>query len=741
MKYRISPLCLALLLPILLSADGVSVFNSLGSLTFSIEMPVYELSALEDGRTNIRMEGARIENIPGYPRLPVLVYTFALPPGTKAVDVRIDGNRQVIPGEYVIEAAKPQLPRSGSQEVFQALNSLYEENLELVYSGVLRLPTELGRIQSEGECREYSLVTVQLNPFYYDPLSNELSVVRSLTLRIDYEPVSAEHRAFIQTFLDKGTISGDVPASIYNKTQARDWYRPSQRLLATRGLIILTTEKFKSLTDSYVSWKKSTGFHVTVATVEEIQTESEGVDIQQKIRNWLREHVADYEYLLIIGHRWDVPWRILTLFNNNSAPSWVDYDECYPHPSDIYYAGLSEPDSASWNLDQDSYYGETLLKSGAKMPQDVADLDAELYVGRINSMSADRISDILARFRSFEESTDHAYKESSVVVGGILGYYSYVDKWDDSYYMEELLDRDILDRSTAITLYEKEGSNPSEFDCDLAFTQSNLVATLSSNDVGLFVESNHGSEESIIRTVWFDENEDSIPDWEEIENPAGLENSDAPELNIYHPNVAFLLSCLCGHPESPTCFAQALLNYGSVGVVACTRVAWGAEGDWGEPGDGGDYDLCYYFLDNYLHKPEEYDYVLGDALAQARSRYWSESMWMGDFCNVYGYNFFGDPSLRHFGHVSIEESPPEMLPMTLEIDENHTVSFGIPKAGQIELYAWDVAGRRVQKLCHGNMPQGHHVISWDTSGLPSGSYFVTLDASGNKKVVKTVVLR
>ncbi|MBD3286225.1 hypothetical protein GF359_06795 [candidate division WOR-3 bacterium] len=737
---RIRFIWLIILPSISLGADGVSVFNQGGSLTFNIEIPSSELSKSEDGTTRIRMEEASGENLPGYPRLPLLTCTFALPPGTRVKNVDVTGSRKVIPGEYAIEASRPQLPRSASQELARELNSIYEKNYERVYSGVEKLSTKLGLIQSAGHRREYSLVTVRFNPFLYDPATRRLSAAENLTLTIDYEPLGNEASGFIQDFLDKGTIHPDVPAEVYNKAQAREWYRPSRRLSPTRGMIIITTEDLVSLTGSYVSWREKTGFHVIVVTIQEIDAGTEGADIQEKVRNWLREHVANYQYLLIIGHHWDIPWRTLTLFNDNYAPSWMKYDDFYPHPSDLYYSGLSEPDSASWNLDADSYYGETLVMNGSKNPQDAADLEPELYVGRINSSSAEKVSDALQGFVAYDKSMDDAYKGGSVVVGGILGYYTYSDKWDDSYYMEAIMNNGIINRSKAITLYEKEGASPSEFDCDLPYTQSNLISALADNDVGLFIESSHGTEGSILRTVWIDENEDSIPDWGEIESVVGLEKSDAPQLNSSHPNAAVLLSCLCGHPETGTCLAQALLSNGSAGVLACTRVAWGAQDDWDAPGDGGDYDLCYYYLDNLYNESESYDYVIGDALADARSRYWSECSSIGDFCNAYGYNYYGDPALRLFGREGVEENHPRILPTALEIDENSTVRFSIPCSGIVRLVVWDAAGRRIQGLYRGNMTQGQHSISWDTSQLPAGSYFVTLVTQGRTLVAKAVLL-
>ncbi|MEA3311671.1 MAG: C25 family cysteine peptidase [candidate division WOR-3 bacterium] len=727
------------------AAEEIPLCSQEGTLIFNLEMPSFEFVTLENGETRIIMEGASYRQVPGYPRLPKLTYTFALPPAGEAVEVEVRGARFPLEGTYLIEASPPQLPRSASVDVTEKLYSLYEENRARVYSGAEKLSDELGKINAKGERREYSLVNVALYPFYYDPLSGRLSVASDVTLRIHYAPASEEHAEFVKAFMEKGTLYEDVPECIYNKGQAREWYRPQERLLANPGMIILTTEALKPYVNRYVYWRESTGFQVTVVTLEEILSSSvEGVDTRQKIRNWLRENVADFNYLFIIGHHFSLPMRTLTLFNDNTPPSWMDDPAYYPHPSDIYYGDLSKPDSSSWDLDGDGYYGEVLTTSGSSLyPQDSPDLEMELKVGRLNCLSTKEIPETLERTWLFEASKDLTYKKSSVLVGGILGYYSADDKWDDSYYMEQLMDRGVVERSSAVTLYEKEGDNPSGYDCDLPFTQSNLVSTLSGNNAGVFMESNHGEWDRFFRCVWYDYNEDDDPEYSELEWPDGLTRDDATNLNSSHPNVAFLMSCLCGKPEASTCLAQALLNHGSVGVVANVRVAWGA--DWVAPGDGGDYDLFYYTLHAYLKKETLHDYVIGDAFCSARSAYWSEADGIGDFCNAYGYRLYGDPALRHMGREgaippAVAESPPASRPTTLSVDAGYRVSFSLPRASEVQIDIWDVAGRKVETLFNGHADAGTQTIVWDTQDLPAGAYFITLKAQDGTYTTKAVVI-
>jgi hypothetical protein len=730
---------LSLALPVSMAAtEEITLCSQEGNLYFNLALPPFELEDLENGETRIRMDGAAYSGRPGYPRLPMFSYTFALPPGSEVKDVEVTGSRYMITGEHLIEANLPPLPMSGSKDIADMLYSLYEENRARVYSGEEILSPKLGKLHSASERREYSLATVSVYPFYHDPVSGKLSVASNVTIRIGYAPVDPKHACFISRFMDAGTIYKDVPEQVYNKDQARAWYRPQARLLDTPGMIILSTEEFEPYTEDYVSWRESTGFNVMVVTKEEILESAEGVDDPQRIRNWLREHAADYHYLFIIGHYWHIPMRILSTF---SADPFQDYNY-YPHPSDIYYADLSKPDAESWDIDGDGLYGEVEEYYGGDSTVDEPDLEAELHVGRINTLKMDNVDKILERTWLFEASKDITYKKSSVMAGGILWYWSNNDKMDGAYIMEYLLDEKVLNRSLTTTLYEKEGDNPSSYDCDLPFTNDNLVSALANNNVGVFVEFNHGSLARFARCVWYDDNGDNNPQDGELDWPPGLFSSDAPDLNQSYPNVAFLMSCLNGKPEPNPCLAQALLNHGSVGVIAHTRVSWSSF--WQDPGDSGMEDLFYYDLEAYLKDENTHDYVIGDAISASRVKCYNEAPWEFNCLNIYGHVLYGDPALRHMGREGIipgvEEIIPRNTPAALGIDADYNIRFSLPAAGKVQLEVWDVAGRRVETLLDGNANAGAQTIKWNTAELPCGSYFVTLRTGNITRSAKAVVI-
>jgi outer membrane protein assembly factor BamB len=73
------------------------------------------------------------------------------------------------------------------------------------------------------------------------------------------------------------------------------------------------------------------------------------------------------------------------------------------------------------------------------------------------------------------------------------------------------------------------------------------------------------------------------------------------------------------------------------------------------------------------------------------------------------------------------------------------ITFGLPEPTHVTLSVFDAAGRRVKTLVNEAMPGGIHSVSWngrDNSGVrvPSGVYFIMMNAPGIEKAAKMVMV-
>lgn len=67
------------------------------------------------------------------------------------------------------------------------------------------------------------------------------------------------------------------------------------------------------------------------------------------------------------------------------------------------------------------------------------------------------------------------------------------------------------------------------------------------------------------------------------------------------------------------------------------------------------------------------------------------------------------------------------------------ISFSLPEQGFVTLKVFNSLGQQVAILVNSELETGSHMISFDASNLPSGTYFYTLQAS-EKILSKKMIL-
>jgi photosystem II stability/assembly factor-like uncharacterized protein len=70
-----------------------------------------------------------------------------------------------------------------------------------------------------------------------------------------------------------------------------------------------------------------------------------------------------------------------------------------------------------------------------------------------------------------------------------------------------------------------------------------------------------------------------------------------------------------------------------------------------------------------------------------------------------------------------------------------TLAFDVPMMGRLRIAVYDVLGREVRVLADKVFAQGAHRIQFDGSALPSGAYFVRLDAGAISRTQKILLLK
>jgi len=92
------------------------------------------------------------------------------------------------------------------------------------------------------------------------------------------------------------------------------------------------------------------------------------------------------------------------------------------------------------------------------------------------------------------------------------------------------------------------------------------------------------------------------------------------------------------------------------------------------------------------------------------------------------------------------------VPGAVSLDQNYpnpfnpdrvgtTISYTLPRFSDATLTVYDMLGRRVSVLASGTQPAGSYQVSFDATGLPSGTYFYRLEAGDYVVAKRMVVVR
>jgi len=678
----------------------------------------------------LRTENATYLNIPGAPNIPSRRVTICVPPGAMVESVSFSGSHQVI-GKVNIPPTQPALPFADDGSIVD-LYALYEQQKEKYYTSDARYPSDYGTVFSKGGLRKYTLLTVVCNHFAYNPVSHELYYAPTINVRIHYHmPARESKRAqFWNSLINDITYDEVAEDIIFNWDNTQHWYHTDTPQRAN-GYYIIIPASLANTVDTLVAYHQSRGCDVHVVTKEYIETNITGDDLPQKIRNYLRENLADIEYVLLVGFSTDVPWRSMVPFNNDPNSPW-NHPDYSPIPSDLYYAELTDHDTLGWNSDRDSYYGEVYDENFNPVGEDSPDFHADVHLGRIPYSSPAIIEHICEKLVRFDTNTDQSYKTASLLAGALYYYanedYSGMSRNDGAEYLEQLMNDGVLDRARAVYLYEKGGLAPCSYTCTDSLTHDNMVSHWQQK--GIMYECHHGNNVGFARKLWAWDDGDGTPESFEMQWPFTLTTSDVNQLDDDYPATTILRSCLCGNPDVAGLGSQ-LLNRGSSAVISSSRVCWMTSAD-----PGG---IPYHFFERLLVDTLNTDAIIGDAYDCARNDF----MTIGNFwLPAYHYNLFGDPAIRQLGRTTgTAEREQEKSGATLTVFPNPTrgpvtIQVQNPHDRIVDLTIYDTSGRCVEDM---NITTAK-TNTFDLT-LPAGVYFLAIEDGAESQIQKLVITK
>ncbi|MCD4650771.1 MAG: T9SS type A sorting domain-containing protein [Candidatus Cloacimonetes bacterium] len=318
----------------------------------------------------------------GYPELPTFGTLIAVP-ATGSFTIEVINQQKTVHSNYNV------YPSQGMQD--ESKKHSFQLNKDF-YNGLSKHQSklELANLGEPAIMREFRVVNVLVNPFEFDPVSDELTINHTITIRVNHNNTPGINE--LTTSLPASrSFEKLYEGTILNYRDMRDDMRVEYQ---PRSLVILYP--FGAGVDTEVqtlaTWKRQKGFEVTLVDTD--VTGSTNTDIITWLQNAYNTWQIPPEYLIIIG---DAEGAI-------AIPAGQGYGD----------------------------HGYTTLDGGDILP--------ELVVGRLSVSTPTELLTILAKISLYEinqNTTDTNQYTHSLLVGDShpLGVATYID----NEYLSELI--------------------------------------------------------------------------------------------------------------------------------------------------------------------------------------------------------------------------------------------------------------------------------------------------------------
>jgi hypothetical protein len=316
----------------------------------------------------ISIDGCTYIDEVGNPQLPVKIVSYVLPYNSTVIGMVINiVSQEKLSGNYYVYPVQSPRVLDGSDTP-----PFVEPNSE-IYNSNTPYPSNTVEIINDGYTHGYHVVTVAIYPVEYHPSGREI-YLRDISFTINYNSIfdsrlgipfgrqSAKRaelgKEFVQSMVknvDDVENFRNHNAEIINNSYYQDTVRGGSTSaidILVPDYIIITNNELKPVFQQLADWKTKKGTPAIIKTVEEIEPNYQGSDLQEKIRNYLKEAHGCYDpnsnnpgygpslFILLGGDVNIIPARIYAKTE---------------FATDLYYATVV----GTWNYNRNDIFGES----------------------------------------------------------------------------------------------------------------------------------------------------------------------------------------------------------------------------------------------------------------------------------------------------------------------------------------------------------------------------------------------
>ena len=575
----------------------------------------------------------------GEPALPYQAVKLLLPPGEEAVSVvfRFEEENSM-DGFFTI------YPQQPSQPLSIAGDGIFHQNMD-VYASSAKYPSQAWGEYSTHFLNGHSFLLASFTPLKYIPAEGSVSWYGKITISV--ETRSTERAALaLENINSSGKTKNLINGLAQNPSMEAAYPEKSNRDGEYQVLIITPqnfTLSFQQLADLYLV----RGMKTEIVSVESIDDQGSGQDLQEKIRNYIITEYQDHgiEHVLLGGDVEHIPHRGFYCHVQSSS-TYEDWNI----PADLYYSALD----GNWNTDGDG--------SWAEIGED--DLLPDVSVARFPVSNAAQLQRMIHKTVTYQDTPVLGEMRNILIAGEEL--------WTDPLtygedYLELLIGYHDDNGYETDGLYE-DMNFTKLYDSEAGWGGWDLINAI--NQGKSFVHhSGHANQTYVMRL--------NIQDITN-ENFSGANGTD------HNYTLIYTHGCLDGAFDENDCIGEAMVMIDNLAVAGAfnSRYGWFNEGQT----EGPSAHLHREFVDALYHDKES---RIGAAhmISKIETSVWvnAPGQWEEGalrWC-FYDCNIFGDPALGIWTDEPIDIEtvyPAEIMPGDTEVPVTIT-SNGEPVEG------------------------------------------------------------
>jgi len=478
----------------------------------------------------------------GNPSIPYYAVSLLLPFGQEAYQIEvIPENKTAIPGNYELYPMQHVQPYSkGSSGEFVINQDIYNE--------AKPYPESIHGMLSTHYLNGYGFAFTTITPVEYIPKEKSISYYKSITVRIHTKHEKNEAYVAIPAYISDSKIN-----TLKQLAQNDEMFSSYQRIQRDGGyeILLITPEAFMNDFSALIDMYLTQGLRTEIVTTQTIATSMIGVDLQQKIRNYI---IQEYQnngilYVILGGDDEHIPHR--GFFCEVQSSSVYTDDDI---PADLYYSALD----GTWNDDGDNLWGE--------IGED--DLLPDVSVGRMSFSNSAELANILNKSMMYQENPILGELTKPILAGEDL--YDNPQTWGGDYL-------DLLIGYHEDNGYTTEGipaTNNIEklYDRDIGYWSSSTLISKINEGKSYVHHSGHASETYCMRM-----------------SNSDITNSNFSNLNGTTHNFTHIYThgCLSGAFDSNDCIAEKIVNLENFAAsfIGNSRYGWFNEGQTEGPSE------------------------------------------------------------------------------------------------------------------------------------------------------------